>query len=1055
MTSEIRPVDLSFPGVAALARPHSDRVEGTANLPLPEPSRFSSPSGSPSSSPISPSSPNSLLPPVPARSPLRPPTRLRTTSSMTRSSLGTQNNSNWSQVSVKPDTPPPLAPEDTAFVAGADPPIPGSFPLRNPSSFQTLDGLLDVIANLNADDSLKRKTFMSRADSPLSIPHTDADEERSSSSSSSLGQSHSPPMTKRRHALQELLASERAYAADLALLCEVHIPLALGHAGAINTPPITPPTSSASSSRTLSTASDTSSSASGPPMTLDDTRIIFGNVTELAIFSESLCDKIEKAIGSSENDDRIGALFLGLIREFEAPYKYYITRHPTALTHLQNLPQTPALANYLSQTQSVASAVSHAWDLASLLIKPVQRLLKYPLLLLAIYDETPDGHPDKENLDSARKKMEEVARNVNEGRRRAEVVKEVLSSKKKPLSSTVNLTKMKSLRVGSSKTVQIADVDSAEAARVEKMHLELKKIDAFAQQFARNVLDWSRSMSNVMVALRVWAISFGKVIGLSSEQGSEAFDAFLALVEEQLMPLCVNLEATVNEKLLKEIAHLLTTMNQPFKLIASMNEQEPLHNYLFTMNMSKGRPPPQLVEASNNYRALRGQLAAELPEYLGLMHRGIRILISRLVDIQTDFWRGVRDRWGELWDMLRVEGEMNAGHSETINVWRMRWREVDDVLSAINITQRRRIHAEATGRRRHSAHSNGDSPPSKKQNTSNIMNLLASLEPVHTSGAHPSPQPPSTPVRTRPRGSSDASTYSSKQRSVGRRASNESLQSGKTKKGRSPRRKNDEFAEYLMATSQMPFVFPPIPRTKSMPLPIGSPARRPSSSRKASAPSPGTDADSTLVHNNGASPEHHDRHNHDGRRSQDYDRDRDRGRSSRKASLKKRNPGGSISSSTGAGADSPKRSSGSRHLAESFKSIASLFNSGFSSSTVTVASDESWLLTNTPQDPRPLTQSQRDSWMNKEAKYICRVIHACRPPASVSYFSFPFFTLVEGNLYEVLQEAGHPSIHPKLPLYVDDGEDCLLLCRDESRNVGWALASFLEPLDAAASDYGR
>ena len=85
--------------------------------------------------------------------------------------------------------------------------------------------------------------------------------------------------------------------------------------------------------------------------------------------------------------------------------------------------------------------------------------------------------------------------------------------------------------------------------------------------------------------------------------------------------------------------------------------------------------------------------------------------------------------------------------------------------------------------------------------------------------------------------------------------------------------------------------------------------------------------------------------------------------------------------------------------------------------------------------------------MNKDAKYACRVIHACRPPASVAYFSFPFFTLVEDEVYEVLQEAGHPSIHPKLPLYVDDGEDCLLLCRDADENVGWALASFLEPLD--------
>lgn len=35
-------------------------------------------------------------------------------------------------------------------------------------------------------------------------------------------------MKKRNHALHELLSSERAYGSDLALIREVHIPLALG-----------------------------------------------------------------------------------------------------------------------------------------------------------------------------------------------------------------------------------------------------------------------------------------------------------------------------------------------------------------------------------------------------------------------------------------------------------------------------------------------------------------------------------------------------------------------------------------------------------------------------------------------------------------------------------------------------------------------------------------------------------------------------------------------------------------------------------------------------------
>jgi hypothetical protein len=60
----------------------------------------------------------------------------------------------------------------------------------------------------------------------------------------------------------------------------------------------------------------------------------------------------------------------------------------------------------------------------------------------------------------------------------------------------------------------------------------------------------------------------------------------------------------------------------------------------------------------------------------------------------------------------------------------------------------------------------------------------------------------------------------------------------------------------------------------------------------------------------------------------------------------------------------------------------------------------------------------------------------------------------------VLREYGHPSTHPDLPLYVDDGEDCLLLVREvidmeggrgrdakDKGEVGWALASFLIPLD--------
>ena len=125
------------------------------------------------------------------------------------------------------------------------------------------------------------------------------------------------------------------------------------------------------------------------------------------------------------------------------PYTTYITRHPSAVAHLNALPQSPALVAYLAQTHTLAQSYTHAWDLPSLLIKPVQRLLKYPLLLAAIMNDTEPGEA-KDKLREARDKVEEVARSVNEGRRRLEVVKNLLDGKHP---APVRLKSIKGLRI--------------------------------------------------------------------------------------------------------------------------------------------------------------------------------------------------------------------------------------------------------------------------------------------------------------------------------------------------------------------------------------------------------------------------------------------------------------------------------------------------------------------------------------------------------------------------------------------------------------------------------
>ncbi|KAJ7782089.1 hypothetical protein B0H14DRAFT_3585661 [Mycena olivaceomarginata] len=425
-------------------------------------------------------------------------------------------------------------------------------------------------------------------------------------------------LSKRQHALHELMSSERPYASDLTLILEVHIPLADG------------------------------------PMTADDVKIVFGNIGELAELSDVFCEALERTIGSAledpdATDDHIGELFLRYAPELEGPYK-----------------QPPELTAYHQKTRDLAVSLSHAWDLQSLLIKPVQRLLKYSLLLTAIIDATASTHPDRPHLVNARTTMEEVACQVNEGRRRAEVVKEVLTAPKKP----PTLLRIKSFRA------PVGDPNS-DAARVDRMAAELARIDVFAQQLARTAQEWARAADAAALALLAWANSFSAAIGLSSAVRSEAFDTFLATLTDSILPLSSGLLPAIAADLLAPLARLLASAAQPRQLLASMAEHAPLHHHLLTMPLSaKNRPPPALLSASAHYLALRTQLAAELPAYLAVLHRGLSAPVRRLASLQAGFFEEARDAWAGLWDMLRVEGERNGGGEETVGVWRARWGDV-------------------------------------------------------------------------------------------------------------------------------------------------------------------------------------------------------------------------------------------------------------------------------------------------------------------------------------------------------------------------------------------
>ena len=127
-------------------------------------------------------------------------------------------------------------------------------------------------------------------------------------------------------------------------------------------------------------------------------------------------------------------------------YTTYCANQPVAITTLEECKKYPGYEAFLQEC--LLHEDTRGLTLFSFLIKPIQRICKYPLLLRGkmirhrrafncqintqvncgtdLLKSTPETHPDYENLCQALHKIEEVVDYINERKRLAENLQKIL-----------------------------------------------------------------------------------------------------------------------------------------------------------------------------------------------------------------------------------------------------------------------------------------------------------------------------------------------------------------------------------------------------------------------------------------------------------------------------------------------------------------------------------------------------------------------------------------------------------------------------------------------------
>ena len=137
---------------------------------------------------------------------------------------------------------------------------------------------------------------------------------------------------------------------------------------------------------------------------------------------------------SDEDKDRrtyIGEAFGQHMAAMEKVYGDYLKNHDAANQKLQSLQKNEKVKIWLKECHLYAQDLTNAWDLDSLLVKPVQRILKYPLLLDQLLEVTPENHPDFTRLDIAAREMKGISMRINEMKKRADIMEQVQNTRKR------------------------------------------------------------------------------------------------------------------------------------------------------------------------------------------------------------------------------------------------------------------------------------------------------------------------------------------------------------------------------------------------------------------------------------------------------------------------------------------------------------------------------------------------------------------------------------------------------------------------------------------------
>ncbi|KAI2629006.1 hypothetical protein GGS21DRAFT_234084 [Xylaria nigripes] len=343
----------------------------------------------------------------------------------------------------------------------------------------------------------------------------------------------------------------------------------------------------------------------------------------------------------SDEKDRetsLGPIFIRNMENMKQIHEAFLKNSDHAAKRLIQIQEDPTVQVWLNECNEVARELTRAWNLDSLLIKPMQRITKYPNLLIQLLHETPIDHPDRPSLEAARTALESSIEEINKTKKNFELVGQIVGRRRKESDVKAGFARAFGKRVDKLQAANNRPDEDTEYLKLHekfgddylRLQVVLRDVEYYARQVSDHVHEFLQYLSSMELVMRLQASPHPEIESKWVQFNVSMRDIEKVALEQHL--------SQVRKQVIEPFELVIKSYSNPSLAMKKRSKRRIDYEKYIQLQKSGKRIDKQLSELVEQYEALNEALKKELPKLSALTEQVGNICLANFVNIQAQWF---------------------------------------------------------------------------------------------------------------------------------------------------------------------------------------------------------------------------------------------------------------------------------------------------------------------------------------------------------------------------------------------------------------------------------